>query len=1203
MLARVALSRTGRAPRDTLAALLWEDSPEAQARTSLRQALAHARKALGSAAPALESAGDSVALDRTLVSVDVEDLHRLVNDSDRHGEAVDLLKGDLLDGLTVRGAALEAWLEDERRRIRPLELQALEGAVRGAMAVNELSRALDLARRALALEPLQERLHRSVMRILAALGEPTQAIRQFQDCRALLDRELGVRPEPETTALFDIIRAARTAAPRSLGRGNAEPTARLIAERTPPASALRQVTVLCGLSPAFDEPEDMADARARLRVAGDAAAAAHGGTVIDSDDTDLLIVFGLEDGHEDDTARALAAASVIADVEPETRIGCAAGRVLYELGPPARITGDARRRAAALAATAAPGAVGRDEVAIRAGLPDAATGTDPRRGLQIPADDATPSARRPQAPFVGRLFERRQLAAITDTVRDQGRGAIVLITGEPGIGKTRLAQEFALEIESRGGRTALAGFLGFGTSLPLSQRLARALTSWPCPSPDGEGAAAAAVRARLLETAMPPGGEALLTAMPRDRYLTLATEVVAGMLCPPGGGAALVIVEDAHWGGPGGLAFLVALAGQITAIPALLIVTERTAEARFGPLLRRRIPGAPLITLDLGPLPEADAARLAEAIGPRDPEFTRTAIARADGNALFLVRLLEAGPDLGGAVPPSVVSLMQEQSDRLPDLPKRVLRQAAIVGQSFGIADYAAVFGDADFGTLVAAGFLVPEEGRMVFAHALIHEAVYASMPRAERRRLHKMAADRFRALDPVGWADQALLAGADDAAAACAAAADAVLPRHQFDLGERYIEAGLAASGDDETRAHLLLSRGSLRRERGDLKPALQDYAESANLAVRPETRAQAWVRQAWIHRLRGDLDEADRCLDEAARIPEDRLTPDLVSEIDNQRGAQAFARGDVDGCERHHARAAAKAETPQYRSRALGGLGDAHYAAGRMLSARDSFSACVSLAREHGLGLVELNHAFMEAFCAYLADPGLEALARADAAVERAADAGNARSELLSRHVRAEILLPALDLDRGWTDLEVCDRLIVRLGAPAFAVEQSYIRATALDLRGDRAAALAEVRGTIAASAGPASGYIAAALQGLLAQFTDDADERTDALARGEAILAAGSISHAHLFFRQAAGEALLRAEDWDGALVQADRLQAYTAAEPLGWSDLTIRRLRLLARAGSGDTKPHDRDEAGRLISDLEAALLRHQIAAVRDAFPDA
>ena len=461
---------------------------------------------------------------------------------------------------------------------------------------------------------------------------------------------------------------------------------------------------------------------------------------------------------------------------------------------------------------------------------------------------------------------------------------------------------FAAEVQAAGGACLRFAFEAFGRKTQAAPALAQGLAKLGAALDAGAGLAAQAVAARLTGAPPAPWGEALLATMGPERFEALSREVLLTLARQVRVRPLLVLVEDVHWADLGELAALAGLAAPLVEAGVILVATERLAEARLGPLLRRAVAPA---RLELGPLSAGEGAELAQSMGVMDAASVTQALDRAGGNPLFFVRLLEAGARPAGDLPPSVVALVQEQVDRLAEAHRHTLRQAAILGQSFRPETFARVFGAADFAALIAAGFLVPELDRVGFAHALVHEAIYASATRAERRRLHAAAADVFRGEDPVRWADHALAGGAADAAEACTAAADVLLPRHAFEAGARYIASGLSVAADDAARAPLLVCRGSMRREQGALDAALADYVAAATAAGSAEWRAQALVRQAWVHRLRADLAAADAVLAEAAALPEAEVSPDIRSEIANQLGAQAFARGDHAACLAHNRRA----------------------------------------------------------------------------------------------------------------------------------------------------------------------------------------------------------------------------------------------------------------------------------------------------------
>src|SRR5262245_17582155 len=193
-------------PRDKLAALLWGDMREPQARAGLRQTLFTLRKVLGQPEP-LRLVGETVALDPALVAVDVKAFEDGVARGTRDAleEAVALYRGDLLEGLALQEPPFEEWLIAERLRLRELALEALARLLSQQRDAGALEEAVQTGLRLVALDSLQEPVHRTLMRLYAQLGRRGAALRQYQVCVAALQRELRAEPDDETKTLYQQI--------------------------------------------------------------------------------------------------------------------------------------------------------------------------------------------------------------------------------------------------------------------------------------------------------------------------------------------------------------------------------------------------------------------------------------------------------------------------------------------------------------------------------------------------------------------------------------------------------------------------------------------------------------------------------------------------------------------------------------------------------------------------------------------------------------------------------------------------------------------------------------------------------------------------------------------------------------------------------------------------------------------------------------
>jgi DNA-binding SARP family transcriptional activator len=218
--------------RGQLIALLWEESAEKEGRNSLSTVLSRLRQAL----PVfpLRAAGDTLGWNPDAqTEVDVLTFQALTRPArgmaaiaQRLEQALALVRGSFLDGFAVRdSASYDEWLQLERERWQQRVLNLLDQLVAHYEAERAWPLALDHARRAVALDPLQERFHRALMRVYALAGDRAAALAQYRACAEVLERELGVEPDPETVALDQQIRAGRLTAPH---RAAEQHTARVV---------------------------------------------------------------------------------------------------------------------------------------------------------------------------------------------------------------------------------------------------------------------------------------------------------------------------------------------------------------------------------------------------------------------------------------------------------------------------------------------------------------------------------------------------------------------------------------------------------------------------------------------------------------------------------------------------------------------------------------------------------------------------------------------------------------------------------------------------------------------------------------------------------------------------------------------------------------------------------------------------------------
>ncbi len=208
------LAVTGREhSREQLADLLWPEADSAKGRASLRRTLSVTAAAMGAG---LTISRAAIALEPAAVRVDVGEFETLITRPDAASleRAVRLYRDDFLAGFVLRGCPeFEEWQASVAEGLRQSLARGLQRLVAACIADGDLERAAAHARRWLQLDPLHEPAHQAIIRLHGWSGQRSAAMRQYRSLVRVLDRDLAVRPLPETTRLYEDVRAGRLRPP------------------------------------------------------------------------------------------------------------------------------------------------------------------------------------------------------------------------------------------------------------------------------------------------------------------------------------------------------------------------------------------------------------------------------------------------------------------------------------------------------------------------------------------------------------------------------------------------------------------------------------------------------------------------------------------------------------------------------------------------------------------------------------------------------------------------------------------------------------------------------------------------------------------------------------------------------------------------------------------------------------------------------
>jgi DNA-binding SARP family transcriptional activator/pimeloyl-ACP methyl ester carboxylesterase len=202
LLAFLALAPGASHARERLATLLWPDSNEEASRQSLRQCVCTLRREVDDLPLAVDC--DTLGLEAGSIAVDVAEFNGALAAPSLENlkRAATLYRGHLLEELNARSDLFEEWLRSERSSLRASATSAFHALLDQLQSAGAREEAIVVALRLLAIDPLQEQVDRTLMRLYFERGQTALALRQYKRCEAILREELGVQPDQETKALY-----------------------------------------------------------------------------------------------------------------------------------------------------------------------------------------------------------------------------------------------------------------------------------------------------------------------------------------------------------------------------------------------------------------------------------------------------------------------------------------------------------------------------------------------------------------------------------------------------------------------------------------------------------------------------------------------------------------------------------------------------------------------------------------------------------------------------------------------------------------------------------------------------------------------------------------------------------------------------------------------------------------------------------------
>ncbi|MBB3169528.1 helix-turn-helix domain-containing protein [Simiduia aestuariiviva] len=799
--------------------------------------------------------------------------------------------------------------------------------------------------------------------------------------------------------------------------------------------------------------------------------------------------------------------------------------------------------------------------------------------------------RRDVADFVGRRAECIQFKSLLESAEEYQAAQLIVLQGAAGIGKSRLLKEYQrLAGQANCGR--VTGF-HFDYEIEEAERalpsLARQLIELiELEKPDGHSSAeerqpgqtdAALGEPGILKSWLQesPTAEELLKLdnATSAQLIQYQAKTMAALICRASAKRPLLItVEDLHWADTNFID-VIKMVTQLTAEQSVIYAFSARPDTEKMLHFVQDISALPCITLNLCPLRDTEMRQLGLALGATGETHLRHCITRSEGNPLFLEHLLNEYQNHEQHLPLTIQALFLTKIQRLTSLDQMAAGAAAIIGRNFDLATLRKIIGapEYDATSLCRARLVTRQQDSFEFCHALIYECIYNSIQTHSRRALHLQCAQQYKTSDATLYAYHLIKAAHSDAAAATREAAEILLARHQFERALSLIQEALALPALGPAASCLLRLQGTLYTRIGDNQAAIEKLQQALDLAETDTQVIEAHIQRADCMNTLDDFDAAIAHLDRAEALAENIQSNQHLARINYLRGNFYFPKGDSARCEQFHQRAldfARRCEDPELQARALGGLGDSAYADGKMYTAFEAISQCLTLCDKHRLTHVKAANLFMLATTQIYQTRTQDALFNAHESAALAHKVGHQRAEIVSRLTAAWILIDQLELVSAQAQIDGALKLASEVGAKRFEPFLMESAARTALYQGDGTGAKIVIAKAVETmetlSLQRFIGPWLYGTQALIEAHGGAADSNKLAvrsrLNQGQALLVQGCVGHNYFRFYWAAIESMLLLGDGKSALYYCRALGEYTAEEATPWTEYFLDRATLLA-----------------------------------------